>query len=523
MHVSGNGRSTRSAKPPPRAPPDPAHERGHPETNPVRSLVVFLCLVVGAWTLTLGGSLAWNLKSQKEEMIRVARVQALSEWRKDVLYRRWNAQNSPLYVATSDKTPPNPLLAHVPERDLVTPSGRKLTLVNPAYMTREVHELGKADGVNGHITSLRPIRPQNAPDAWERRALETFLSGVTEVSSVALLPGGPHLRLMRPLLTEESCLKCHAAQGYKVGDLRGGISVAVPLRPLYDAGEPHRRFLIVGHASLWALGLAGLYAGGRVSVKQVRARIAAEGEKIALERQLSESRRLGALGTLAGGLAHRFNNLLLVVSGRAELARDEALGAGRPTADLDAILASGALAAALVEKLGALAPLEDVASGATAVAPSFHRALEALKAHGAAPLAIRETICDGAVVTLAHEELDAVLSALLSNAFDSVATTGGEVSFTVKPWPPCASELPADSREPACQGFLVTVEDTGSGIAPDVLPHVFEPFFTTKDVGKGDGLGLSVARAIVQRRGGRLDLESEPGRGTRVRLWLAAA
>jgi hypothetical protein len=90
---------------------------------------------------------------------------------KDVVYRRWNAGHGGIYVPVTDETPPNPYL-EVPERDITTQSGVVLTLMNPAYMTRQVHELGaKAFGIQGHITSLNPIRPANAPDSWEARAL----------------------------------------------------------------------------------------------------------------------------------------------------------------------------------------------------------------------------------------------------------------------------------------------------------------------------------------------------------------
>jgi len=75
----------------------------------------------------------------------------------------------------SEYTPPNPYLSHIPERDIKLPSGKTLTLVNPAYMTRQVYDMAKKEfGTLGHITSLRPVNPGNAPDLWEARALESF-------------------------------------------------------------------------------------------------------------------------------------------------------------------------------------------------------------------------------------------------------------------------------------------------------------------------------------------------------------
>ncbi|GAG33923.1 unnamed protein product, partial [marine sediment metagenome] len=114
----------------------------------------------------------------KQKTLEAARIQARTAHAKDVIYRRWNAGYGGVYVPVTKKTQPNPYLSGIPERDITTPSGRTLTLINPAYMTRQVHELAKEKyGVLGHITSLNPIRPQNAPDPWEIKALEEFERG----------------------------------------------------------------------------------------------------------------------------------------------------------------------------------------------------------------------------------------------------------------------------------------------------------------------------------------------------------
>jgi hypothetical protein len=128
---------------------------------------------------------------------------------------------------------PNPYLADSPKRDITTVTGEKLTQVNPSYMTRLVFELAaQRYGVKGHITSLRPVRRENSPDAWEAEALKTFQQGRDEVHSLEVMDRAPYLRMMRPLVTEKECLSCHEKHGYRLGDIRGGISVAVPMEPL---------------------------------------------------------------------------------------------------------------------------------------------------------------------------------------------------------------------------------------------------------------------------------------------------
>jgi PAS domain-containing protein len=136
--------------------------------------------------------------------------------------------------------------------------------MNPAYMTRQVHELAaQVYGLKGHLTSLKPIRPENALDAWEAKALNSFEAGTPEITEVVKSGGEPHLRFMRPWRTEKACLKCHAAQGYKEGDIWGGISLDVPLKP-FLAGIKAQTFpLAAGHGLIWVLGLTGIIMGNR--------------------------------------------------------------------------------------------------------------------------------------------------------------------------------------------------------------------------------------------------------------------
>ncbi len=86
----------------------------------------------------------------------------------------------------------------------------------------------EAYGIAGHITSLKPLRPQNAADEWEKSALELFENGKTEIMEFTHVKGQPYLRLMKPLITQKGCLKCHEHQGYKVGDVRKPVGVSVP-------------------------------------------------------------------------------------------------------------------------------------------------------------------------------------------------------------------------------------------------------------------------------------------------------
>ena len=228
------------------------------------------------WTGCIGVSLLWNLYEQREKILKIARNSAQITFENDVLYRRWAAKQGGVYVPVSKDTPPNPYL-NVPNRDVTTSSGLSLTLVNPAYMARQVNQMA-ADihGSQGHITSLNPIRPENTPDSWETAALKSFEKGIKEVSSVEEIADEEYMRLMRPFAAEKACLKCHASQGYKEGDIRGGISVSIPMRPLWAIEKPHITRLSLAHLLLWIVGIAVIVISKKGLEKQILARERAE-------------------------------------------------------------------------------------------------------------------------------------------------------------------------------------------------------------------------------------------------------
>jgi len=138
-------------------------------------------------------------------------------------------------------------------------------------MTRQIFELAHEQGnlVQGHITSLNPIRPENAPDPWETHALKTLEQGAKEVVEQVMMNGQPHLRFMMPLFAEKPCLRCHAAQGYTEGDSRGGISVTLSLVPIQKAMNSEIRREAFIHGFIWLLGLGFIWLGAREIVRSM--------------------------------------------------------------------------------------------------------------------------------------------------------------------------------------------------------------------------------------------------------------
>ncbi|MCB1945695.1 MAG: diguanylate cyclase [Thauera sp.] len=263
-------------------------ERASGDAHPARVVaLIYLCGVLLFGTLL---ALEWRLIDRTVAAIARERGAALFSLIETT--REWNAMHGGVYVVVDETTRPNPWLKH-PARDLQTSDGVRLTMVNPAYMTRQIADLAlHADGARLHITSLKPIRPENRADDWEAEALARFEAGVREV--LALVEGGeqgrgPVHRYMAPLLVREPCLQCHAEQGYVLGDIRGGISVTMPAEVLIARRDQLRTRAVFAYVltGLLAGGLVhGLLRANRRHVAQVR-RINAEQERL-IERRTGE-------------------------------------------------------------------------------------------------------------------------------------------------------------------------------------------------------------------------------------------
>ena len=188
-------------------------------------------------------------------MLNQGRSKGRMAFLKDRCYRIWNASHGGVYVPVTEETKPNPYL-HVPHRDVITTSGIKLTLINPAFMTRQVFTMSAEKyGLMAHITSLRLINPGNSPDEWEKNALQLFENSPSEVTEFMLMDGKPVMRIMRPMITEDACLKCHRQQKYKLGDIRGGISVAVPMTNLMSEARKSIWHLAFAHGAFLFFGI----------------------------------------------------------------------------------------------------------------------------------------------------------------------------------------------------------------------------------------------------------------------------
>ncbi len=167
--------------------------------------------------------------------------------------RIWNARHGGVYVPITDNTQPNPYL-DIPDRDIVSTKGMKLTKINPAFMTRQISEIAvELHHVVFHITSLKPIRPANKADEWETMVLREFEKGREEKISLINDNTGRVFRYMAVLKVKKSCLKCHEKQGYKTGDIRGGISVTIKSDHLFRHFNSQRNRIVILHVLIFLI------------------------------------------------------------------------------------------------------------------------------------------------------------------------------------------------------------------------------------------------------------------------------
>jgi len=243
-----------------------------------------------------------------------------------------------------------------------------------------------------------------------------------------------------------------------------------------------------------------------------------------LEQQLRQAQRMEALGKLTGGVAHDFNNLLTVIMGNVETLCDS-LAAERPDlAELgDEALGAAQRAADLTQRLLTLSRQTllrsealDLAALLRGLEPLLRRTLgEHLEVTVRLPADLAPVLADAG-------QLENAVINLAVNARDAMAA-GGRLSLEARNVELSAAEAAALHEVRPGRYVMLAVSDTGAGMSRAVVERAFEPFFSTKGPGKGSGLGLSTVYGFVRQSGGYVSIDSQPGRGTTVRLYLPQA
>ena len=241
-------------------------------------------------------------------------------------------------------------------------------------------------------------------------------------------------------------------------------------------------------------------------------------ERKQAEEQLRQAHKMEAVGQLTGGVAHDFNNLLAIILGNAELL-NERLG---NDALAETVIRAANRGGELTQRLLAFSRRQPLRPNATDLNALVAGSTDLLRRTLGEPVAIgTEAARDLWNVEIDPNQLENALLNLAINARDAMPDGGTLVIET--------ANVTLGDRAAAAIGAvpgdyaMLAVTDTGTGMPPEVLEHVFEPFFTTKKVGEGSGLGLSMAYGFAKQSGGALQIESELGDGTTVRMYLPRA
>lgn len=487
----------------------------------------FLVLAI-TWVVVVAGLAVIDFTHVSHTREEMAMKEARANFDKDQALRLWATSHGGVYVPVSEDTPPNPHLSHLPYRDIPTPEGKTLTLMNPAYMLRQVmDQYAEFYGIRGHITSLKPVGPETAPDAWERAALERFERGEEEVTEFTEIKARPYIRLMRPLRAKEECVDCHAGQGLKAGDVRGGVSIAVPMTPYRD---DTRRELVFHGASfgiLLFIGLSGLRYARRSLMHHMQKRDEAEAELMEAHQTLKEHE----------SELSRTNVRLkseVVERARAEEAlriHTQKLRASNRALEQFAAMASHDLQEPLRKVLN-FGDLLKRRSG-VAIDPVGLDYLDRMQKSAKRMRTLIDALLDYSRVTTKAEPFESVdLNGVIHDVLEDLEIRIRETEATLE-----VGELPAlhadpnqmhqlflnlvgnalkfrrDGEKPHvlvssrrnAEGFTeLHVEDNGIGFNEDDGERIFLPFERLRDQGdyEGSGMGLAICRQIVERHGG---------------------
>ncbi len=250
----------------------------------------------------------------------------------------------------------------------------------------------------------------------------------------------------------------------------------------------------------------------------------AEQQQHKLEGQLRQAQKMEALGTLAGGTAHEFNNMLGIILGYSELIQTD-LGESHPSqSDLDEILKAGQRAKEIIQQILTFSRLQRQPRELLELNDVIRGATRQLRAALPATIRLEEDLGDAPLRILGNAaQIHQVLMNICTNARQALNKAGGVIRLTQRT---LKLEKEAAQIHPNLRGGTyahLSIADDGTGMDTATLARIFEPFFTTKGQGQGNGLGLAVVHGIVQAHDGVVFAQSQPGRGTTFHLYFPAA
>ena len=230
-----------------------------------------------------------------------------------------------------------------------------------------------------------------------------------------------------------------------------------------------------------------------------------------LERQLLHSQKLEALGTLAGGIAHDLNNTLVPIMALSKITARGFDPDTKIRGNLDTIYRASEHARDLVQRVLTFSRKDEPEKHENDLGSIVHESLELLRATVPSSIQFQLQVEPTQPIPVDAAQLRQVVTNLITNAAQAIGRDMGTITINLAP------TIGANGAPEIC----LSIADTGAGMDEATLGRIFEPFFTTKAVGLGTGLGLSIVHGIVTNHGGRIEVSSAPGKGTRLDLYFA--
>jgi signal transduction histidine kinase len=242
--------------------------------------------------------------------------------------------------------------------------------------------------------------------------------------------------------------------------------------------------------------------------------------QLALQAQRTRTSKLESMGTLAGGVAHDFNNVLAAILGFAEMAQDAAEPGSSQARHLDKVLKAALRGKALAERVLAFSRGGAHTSVVFELEPVVQEVLSMLAANLRPGVVVaQELMAPGArLLGDPTQAFEAVMN-LCTNALQAMPD-GGMITIELVRLTTHELQVLSHSQLPTGNYLTVSVTDQGKGITPEVMDHLFEPFFTTRSANSGTGLGLAVVHGVVAEQGGAINVQSSPGQGSRFTLYF---